>query len=46
MAKRPTITDNQIINLPGGVYLMRVGEVYALTSETGDLVSARSTTAI
>ena len=38
--KTTTVADNQILNLPGGVYLMRVGEAYAVTSETGDLVSA------
>ncbi len=35
------VADNQIINLPGGVHLMRVGQAYAVTSETGDLVSAQ-----
>ena len=38
--KTTVVADNEIVNLPGGVYLMRVGQDYAVTSETGDLVSA------
>ncbi len=35
------VADNQIFDLPGGAYLMRVGELYVVTRETGELVRAQ-----
>ena len=36
-----TVANNQIVSLPGGVYLMRVGELYVVSRETGELVRAQ-----
>jgi hypothetical protein len=35
------VADNQIISLADGVYLMRVGQLYAVTRNTGELVRAQ-----
>jgi hypothetical protein len=35
------VANNQIIDLVGGVYLMRVGSVYVVTRSTGELVHAQ-----
>jgi hypothetical protein len=35
------VADNQILDLPGGIYLMRVGELYVVTRQTGELVRAQ-----
>jgi hypothetical protein len=39
--KATNVTNNQILNLSGGVSLMREGEAYAVTDESGDLVGAQ-----
>jgi hypothetical protein len=39
--KTTDVANNQVIDLAGGVYLMRVGSVYAVTRSTGQLVHAQ-----
>ena len=39
--KATTVANNQIIDLPGGVYLMHVGALYVVSRQTGELVRAQ-----